>query len=133
MKLFNFEKWTKKEEIVPKNLQDAIVFLYNNSSEHERFYFSQEPADHPGSRYHFSCGRVMRNGWGLWEKEKPLTQWFRNHGIWHADDMSAIIYKAYWCFLNSAPFAIQEEAKQYETFWKKSGLGFDGKEISYVN
>jgi hypothetical protein len=114
----------------PKDLGDAILVLDKDMTDELRGKFAKEPAEHPGAKYHFFGGMAMRNNWGLWDKEQPLTKWFRARGIWHADDMSAIILKAYWCFLSDVPFHIAKEAEHYKKFWEKSGLGFDGEKLN---
>jgi hypothetical protein len=113
----------------PKDLWQAVHELYVNSDESDRNRFMREPSDHPGSQFHFGSGMAMRNIWGLWIKEQPLTQWFRSHGIWHADDMCALIYKAYWCSLHDKRFDIDKEAQHYKDYWTKQGVGFDGEKL----
>jgi hypothetical protein len=133
MKLFQYikDKWylrkrKKQLEQAPKDLGDAIMAFDAGMTDAQRAMFAKEPSDCPGAKFHFFGGMAMRNDWGLWNKEQPLTQWFRARGIWHADDMSAIIYKAYWCFLNDVPFCLAKEAEYYEKFWTNCGIGFDG-------
>ena len=132
------EKWLKSRKTrereaklakAPWTLDDAVQFLLINTPADEAAEFAKEPEDSPGASIHFTCGMAMRNGWGLWIKEQPLTQWFRQHRIWHADDMSATIYKAFWCKLNNKPFSIHEETTYYINYWFDQGLGFDGEPI----
>ena len=80
------------------------------------------------NKYHHSIGRLIRNNWKLWSKEdNNLKIWFKNKGIWHADDMSGIILTSYWRWKNNEPFKIDEQIKFYHTHWKKMGLNpWDG-------
>ena len=113
----------------PKCLYEAIKVIDKNSSDEDRRLFAKKDQKCPGVSLHFSSGMDMRNSWGLWDKDQPLTKWFRERGIWHPDDMSAIIYKAYWYHLNDMPFNILKEAMYYENYWWESGLGFDGEKL----
>ena len=113
----------------PKTLYEAILKLDDLMTDEARVRFAKESGTSPGSKFHFGGGMAMRNNWGLWDKEQPLTTWFRNNGIWHADDMSSLIYKAYWCFLNDMRFDIDNEVYFYESYWKMTGVGFDGVKL----
>lgn len=132
---FIFKWWydrKRKKDLAkaPKDLEEALDTLDHLWPEEDKKSFASEDGKQPGSRFHFFGGMYMRNNWGLWIKEQPLTQWFRANGIWHADDMSAIIYKAFWFKLNNKNFDITREAKHYADYWRKQGLGFDGEPIS---
>ena len=113
------------KEQIPDSLDAALELFDRMSSQEDKDYFSNQSGEHPGAELHFSAGMAMRNSWKLWQKDEPLAKWFRERGIWHADDMSAIIYKAYWCKLNNKPFDLNTEVAFYEKFWADNGLGFD--------
>jgi hypothetical protein len=130
------EKWLKSREAkereaeldkAPKTLDEAVQFLFDHTAADEKVEFSKEPE---GTSTMFWGGMAMRNNWGLWEKGQPLTQWFREHRIWHADDMSSIIYRAFWCKLNDKPFNINDEVVYYLNYWADTaGQGFDGEPL----
>jgi hypothetical protein len=41
---------------------------------------------------HHSYGRMLRNEFGLWNKNSPIVRWFKKkYGITHADDISTLI------------------------------------------
>lgn len=123
------QKRAKELSKAPKTLDEAIQFLLNNIKTEDAEQFAKKPEHSAGVDLHFNAGMAMRNGWGLWIKEQPLTQWFRNHRVWHADDMSAIIYHAVWCKLNDKSFDIEKEADYYVDYWASQGFGFDGKPV----
>jgi hypothetical protein len=116
---------SQPKEQIPVSLDAALETLDKMSSQEDKDWFSKQPEEHPGAALHFNAGMAMRNSWKLWHKEEPLTQWFRARGIWHADDMSAIIYKAFWCKVNDKPFNLDKEIAYYITFWATQGIGFD--------
>lgn len=113
----------------PKTLFQAVEALDKYMTDDSRKRFAKEDGTSPGSNFHFGGAMAMRNNWGLWDNEQPLTKWFRDYGVWHADDMSSIIFKAYWCFLNEVNFDIEKESEFYKNFWKNQGSGFDGVEL----
>ena len=122
----------KNRANAPTTLDDAVNELILGMSLEELAAFAKENPDHPGSSRHFGHGMWLRNNWDLWNRETPtdLVKWFRSNGLWHADDFSAIIYKALYCRLTNTPFDIKAEAAYYERFWRESAcLGFDGVEI----
>ena len=69
-------------------------------------------------QYHFSLGMWMRNNWGLWQGSK-LSKWFNERGIFHPDDMSAIILDSYWHHLCGLPINFEEQAEVYKQYWNK--------------
>jgi len=119
----------KQLKSAPTTLDEAIKELDRNSTEGDRTSFANTAVETACGSLHFGSGMSIRNKWGLWVKEQPLTQWFRERGIWHADDMSTAIFKAYWFQLNGMKFDILREAKKCEKYWEKQGLGFDGVEL----
>ena len=70
------------------------------------------------SSYHSTCGRWLRNNWGLWDENSDLYKWFADRGFIHADDMSSTILKAYWCSIKDVPFNLEDEADKYRDYWK---------------
>lgn len=67
-------------------------------------------------KYHFGLGMWMRNTWGLWAKSR-LARYFNNLGIFHPDDMSAIILDSFWRYLNKRPIELEKQIQYYKKFW----------------
>jgi hypothetical protein len=61
---------------------------------------------------HHHAGRFIRNNLGLWDSDKELTKFFIANGITHADDMSAILMKAFYRNLNGVNYSIEELLKE---------------------
>lgn len=114
---------------LPITLQGTIdhIIATTDAEELERFAAAGE-RDYMTTLGHFA-GMGLRNRLGLWEKSQPLVQWFRLWGLWHADDLSAIIYRALWLRLNGRAIDMTKERDYYEAFWKRKGIGFDGVPI----
>jgi hypothetical protein len=68
--------------------------------------------------YHMGLGMWMRNNWGLWKENTKLWQFFNQKGIFHADDMSGIIFESFWRYLNNKPINLNEQVSYYIKYWK---------------
>ena len=71
-----------------------------------------------GGEAHFNLGMWLRNNWNLW-KEGPLVDFFKEHGIWHADDMSGIILCSYVRMLRNEDVKFEEQVQFYKAYWAK--------------
>lgn len=69
-------------------------------------------------RYHHGLGMWMRNEWGLWGGSR-LAAYFNGIGIYHPDDMSAIILDSYWRKLHGKPIDLESQVKRYQEYWQK--------------
>lgn len=114
---------------IPKTLDEAIDIIIAENSKKDMDKYKSEPEDHPGAQYHFSSGMAMRNAWGLWYNETPISKWFKSHGVLHGDDRSGIIFKALWCRLNNKLFDIHKEGAYYINWWKERGCKADGSPL----
>ena len=56
---------------------------------------------------HFQLGMSLRNRWGLW-KGSRLKDYFEGLGLRHPDDMSGLIFRAYWRSLNDNPMTDED-------------------------
>lgn len=112
------DRWTA----VPATLQEAIDYWNSVFTDKQKAEIKKK-----GNRDHEYNGLShmgVRNNWGLWQ-DSPLALWFRERGIWHADDMSQVLSNAYWRSLNGAPVDdkwIYKQAAFYEKYWKDAGV-----------
>lgn len=105
---------------IPQTLDEAVDQILGTMTADDMSRYCQEDPRCPGIRFHFGGATAMRNQWGLWDESSPLSQWFTAHGISHADDRSACVFKALYCRLTGKPFDIAAEAAYYRDFWTKS-------------
>lgn len=105
----------------PNTLDEAVNLIVGNLSDTE-VEFIKEDKSH-GSTVHFSFGMSVRNGWGLWKKDSPLSKHFQDvWGLGHADDMSGmIIYGVYSVVRGETPM-YQAESEKYKRHWKNYGI-----------
>ena len=66
-------------------------------------------------------GQWLRNNWGLWSGSR-LKEWFEDRGIFHTDDMSAIILTSFWREVNGEPIKLDEQIKSYQDYWKEKNV-----------
>lgn len=100
----------------PKNLDEALTYLDGKISPEDRKYLQSGP---DMSEFHHTVGRNMRNEWGLWSGG-PLKNWFKSIGIYHPDDMSGIILKAFKRKIMNQPYDLKSDVKHYQDFWKRT-------------
>lgn len=112
---------------LPETLDEAVDMLVADMTEEEKHWLRTEPD--VLAQIHHGPGTALRNGWGMWDKEAPLSRWFRERGIWHPDDGSAMVFGALIARLRGKFFDVIAEAAYYTEFWRESGLGFDGVPI----
>lgn len=105
--------------MIPKNLKQCFGEL-SKSSNKDIIQFAREEESHAVAIRHHGVGTQMRNAWGLWRRNK-LTKYFNKLGIYHADDMSGIIFTSLHRYLNKRPIKLREQIKFYINYWKKLG------------
>jgi len=113
---------SKKDSIdgvyIPANLDDCIRHIdamWSDSVKNEVMKMTEEEFI---SRAHFGFGLWMRNNWGLWAGSR-LAVYFNGIGIFHPDDMSAIILTSYYRKLKGENIRLDEQVKYYQNYWKK--------------
>jgi len=68
---------------------------------------------------HHDLGRYLRNSLSLWDPKSKIHQYFLTFGIWHADDMSAILTTCLHRSVNGKPMKLEEQFEFYHNFWQK--------------
>lgn len=107
--------------VIPKNLDECFTELEVMLG---RMAIEDIKSEKESDIYVFHRGlsTSIKNSWKLWEPNSPLTQYFNQLGVYHADDMSDIIIAAFWRYLNDKPINLEEMVNHYREFW----ISFDG-------
>ncbi len=117
---------------IPTTLDEAVDQLVATMSDEQRTAYAATDEHFPG-RGGFGSGMAMRNDWGLWHHETPISKWLLARRIYHGDDASLVIYRAVWRRLHQLPIDdtwMAEQAAYYEAFWRDSaGLTWDMQPI----
>ncbi len=105
----------------PKNLEECIAIFLKQTPKKDLDSWKTKDEETAVASLHFPCGMSLRNGWGLWGKN-DLTKFFNKLGIYHADDMSGIIYTSLHRRLNDKYLDLPGQVKYYQDYWKNIGF-----------
>lgn len=103
---------------VPETLDEALDLMMEGLTDEDRKLVKDAGEDY-ATMAHFGGGMGMRNSWGLWG-DSPLSRYFARLGIYHADDMSAIINKAFSRRVRGKEIKLEELVKYYRDYWAKT-------------
>ena len=126
----------KEETEIPGDLYECFTSL-NRILEQKNKDEMKKGSEEAMNSYHFGLGMGLRNDWELW-KGSRLSKWFNSIGVYHPDDMSAIILDSYYRYLNDKPIKLDEQVKYYQEYWKytivpeKTVSPKDGGEIEFL-
>lgn len=127
----------KQNEFQPSNLDEAVDFLVSKINDLTIKFLEEECSTERIflSKIHHFIGMNIRNNWLLWwskkgakeyegwPKEKPaIVQYFNDLGIYHADDMSGIIFTTLYRKYFNKSLYIKEQTKKYINYWKNKGI-----------
>jgi len=115
---------------VPKTLDEAVDRLMDDNQENEDLkHFLSKESDGSSfvAKLYFECGMKLRNEWGLWDHENPsdLAKWFNDRGIYHADDMSGIIFRTFYFRSKGQDERLSEQIEAIRQYWRNQGLDPD--------
>ena len=114
---------------IPKNLEECYIAL-DEMKIHDYDSWLKEDEESALSGTHFGLGMWLRNNWDLWAVkntpfwENTLVEYFNSIGIHHPDDMSGIILTSYHRHKNGKDINLEEQVKEYQTFWKNQDKRF---------
>ncbi len=97
----------------PKNLNEAIIQLdkvYTVKNKKEIYDMTESEYI---TKSQFSTGLWIRYNWGLSQGTK-LSMYFNDLGIYHPNDMTAIIVHSYYRHLHNQDFDLDKQIKYYQ-------------------
>lgn len=121
------------ESYIPKNLNDAIVYLNCKWSESDKTEFKNKEENDAVSELHFGTGKGIRNNWELWKGKNRISKFFKSKGIFHPDDISAIILTSFHRQLNEKPIDLETQINDSKNYWNKIEKENEIKEKSIEN
>lgn len=107
---------------VPASLEECFEPLKKAFRSEDLEKFRSTPEDSVVGTYHFSAGMWIRNRWGLWG-ESPLYQSFSSKGVFHPDDVSAIILLSFWRHLHGKPLEVDTQIARIKKDWDDQRKG----------
>ena len=108
------------DEYKPSDLNDAIAYLTCQWSDSDKEEYKTDDEQNAVTKLHMGTGRAIRNDWGLWGKKSKLSKFFKSKGIFHPDDMSAIILTSFHRSLNEKPILFDEQIQYYKDWWESA-------------
>jgi hypothetical protein len=124
----NCERYS--DDHIPTDLNDAINFLNCIWSDTSKIDFKNKPEIDAVAELHFGTGRSIRNNWGLWSQKSTLYRFFKSKGIFHPDDMSAIILTSFHRTLNGKDIQLDQQIIEYQEYWNSVKMEIENqKEI----
>lgn len=115
---------------IPNTLDEAVDQILTLMTQEQKDAYAREPADRAGAAQHHGLGTAIRNDWGLWFGETPISAFLKANRIVHGDDQSAVIFRAVWNRLNGFSTNLETEAAYYEKHWNRHGLTWDLQPLS---
>jgi hypothetical protein len=120
------------KEKVPAVLAKCFKEMTKHLNKGETGKFKEMKEDDMIGTIHFGFGTFVRNHYGLWgpktgKKGTKVWQYFKDLGLFHADDMSAIFLTVWHRSLNDKPLKIDEQVKYYQAYWKKTEGAIKGR------
>ncbi len=104
---------------VPASLDEALdLMMAEGLTDADRKFIEDAGDDQYSTFPTFGSGKGIRNSWGLWG-DSPLTRYFARLGIYHAEDMSAIITRAFSRRVRGQPIDLDKLVKYYRDYWEK--------------
>jgi hypothetical protein len=111
-----FGKCTEDEQgSLPGNLDEALAELDRLLDDDQRTLLR----DYEPYFWHHGLGTALRNCWGLWTDHSPLGDWFRQLGIRHPDDMSAVVLASFHRRLNGKAIDLPGQIAHNQAYWKQ--------------
>ena len=109
---------------IPKDMDEAIDSLdVIISPEDKRYITDSLSLKDFGARCHFSLGLWIRNNWGLWGGSR-LQKYFVNKNVFHPDDMSDNILKAYYKKkIQGLDYSVEDDVQSNLTEYRVKKIG----------
>lgn len=106
----------KRLEPVPNDLPEALELLTKLCDAETLAQLRASKEETEMYRLHHGLGTGLRNRWGLWGGS-PLAKRFQAMGVFHPDDMSAIILRSFWRKLHDRPIELETQAAAARRYW----------------
>ena len=105
---------------IPETLDEALQMMMKNLTDDDRKFIEDAGEDY-SSLVHMGGGMGMRNAWRLWG-DSALRRYFTRLGIYHADDISSIINKAFSRRVRGKDIKLDDLVKHYRAYWAEQDI-----------
>ena len=100
----------------PCTIDSTILVFFHTWDDSITYSFKNIP-DSMLANINHGTGQWLRNSYGLWGRT-CLVEYFREMGIFHPDDISAILLTSFHRFLNGQELDVEQQVEMYKAFWK---------------
>lgn len=108
---------TSRSQNVPSSLDESLNYFEKNWSDSAKSSFKNKPENNAVTELHMTEGMWIRNNW-IRHGNDSLAKQFNKIGIYHPDDISAIILASLHRKLNNKDLNVEEQAQHYIDYWK---------------
>lgn len=112
-------EWIKRDTAeleYPCTIDSTILTFFHTWEDSITYEFKNFPDTLLATLNH-QTGMWLRNSYGLWTRT-CLVEHFWTMGIFHPDDISAILLTSYHRFLNGKELEVEKQIEMYKSFWK---------------
>lgn len=92
----------------PTNLTEALQELESQLSDEDKEKIRDLGEDEFVTLSHMSMGHKLRNLW-LYPKDSPLRKFFLDEDLFHEDDMSDIVLRSFYRYLQDENIRYEEQ------------------------
>ena len=117
-----FQERIKKTEIngvyIPKDLVDALDQLDKLIGDESKAKFKTHTEDEAVHKLYFSLGRWIWTNWSLLDGSR-LSEFFREYGIHHPEDIAVVIIRSYHRRLNGKELNLKQQMAELKLQYSK--------------
>ena len=113
--IFTLSAWAGKK---PTTIDEAVLYFEKKWGDKKKEDFKTKPEKTAVEEIDLSVGIWIRFEWIHNNKDKALINQFKELGIDHPNDMSAIILTSLHRKLNNIPIDIEEQVNYFKDYWK---------------
>jgi hypothetical protein len=103
---------------LPKNVDEAILYFQQKWTNAELNSFKNKSEKDAVTDLHFGTGQWIRNSWVYGNRDTALTNYFHSLGVYHPDDISAIILTSLHRSLNKKDIELNLQIEHHKAYWK---------------
>ncbi len=130
-----FQERIKKSEIngvyIPKDLIDALNQLDKLVSEESKAKFKTHSEEESVHKLYFSLGRWIWTNWSLLDGSR-LSEFFREQGIHHPEDIAIIIIRSYHRRLNGKDIGFKQQMEDLKAKYAKEDADKQAKSMEKI-
>ncbi len=106
---------------IPENFEAALAAIDALMNPYQRRYIQCMESATVSANLHLSFGRWIRNQW-LYDSNSSLRNDLIKMGLFHEDDMSALLLRSYNRQLKGEAMHVEEQIQKAHAYWEANGI-----------